>query len=238
MKREARLRINTEKGDFIIMKREDRINEVTAAINNRKECFTYDGLDEFLSEHGCYQVWGRIETEFADVYDEKTDEFLFKLFFSDDGCCDSESIDDCEDHDECEEDGEFFWECRCGCGRRQILIGSIDTDENAATLDTEQLYDLLADECYTEAELDEIMKDHGYHGNCYVPSTNRDGYKFVAEYYIDRFSCMFDSEDDDKLDNEFCACVICEMVENDYDESGDDDRVLFRVINVENGMRY
>ena len=43
MKREARLRINTEKGDFIIMKREDRINEVTAAINNRKECFTYDG---------------------------------------------------------------------------------------------------------------------------------------------------------------------------------------------------
>ena len=85
MKREARLRINTEKGDFIIMKREDRINEVTAAINNRKECFTYDGLDEFLSEHGCYQVWGRIETEFADVYDEKTDEFLFKLFFSDDG---------------------------------------------------------------------------------------------------------------------------------------------------------
>ena len=133
------------------MKREDRINEVTAAINNRKECFTYDGLDEFLSEHGCYQVWGRIETEFADVYDEKTDEFLFKLFFSDDGCCDSESIDDCEDHDECEEDGEFFWECRGGCGRRQILIGSIDTDENAATLDTEQLYDLLADEYYTEA---------------------------------------------------------------------------------------
>lgn len=164
--------------------------------------------------------------------------FYLNSFFSDDGCCDSESIDDCEDHDECEEDGEFFWECRGGCGRRQILIGSIDTDENAATLDTEQLYDLLADECYTEAELDEIMKDHGYHGNCYVPSTNRDGYKFVAEYYIDRFSCMFDSEDDDKLDNEFCACVICEMVENDYDESGDDDRVLFRVINVENGMRY
>ena len=38
--------------------------------------------------------------------------------------------------------------------------------------------------------------------------------------------------------NEFCAFVICEMVENDYEESGDDDRVLFRVINVENGMRY